>query len=570
MQRRVLLWVLWAACSAAPGVLATEPAWIAKGRQGMVASDSPHASRAGLEILQAGGNAIDASVAVSFALGVTRPYSTGLGGGGFLIARFADGRILVRDSRETAPAAAMADMFIVQEDAASGGPPPSRYGHLAVAVPGLLAGRCRTLAEHGTMPLAKVMAPAIRLAKEGFPVDEHYVKQTVDVLKRYQRYPELIRSCSYVHRVHLRDGRLRSIGDTLAQPELGRLLEEISREGPDFFYRGPVASALAKEMRCHGGIITENDLAEYTVCDRKPVSASYRGYQVISMPPPSSGGIALIESLNILETVDLAAIAQSDSGLSLHYRIEAMKNAFADRARWLGDTDFVSVPVGHLTSKGYARSLADRIDPLAVGSVGGYGSVNLPDDSGTSHFCVADRWGNVVSSTETINTFFGSLAAVDEWGLILNNEMDDFVARPGSPNAYGLIQSVNNAIAPRKRPLSSMAPTIVLSDGAPHMLLGASGGPRIISAVLNVMVAVTDHAMSLEEAMRVQRPHHQWAPDLLFFDAAPPPEIEATLAARGHQIAEEHKTGIVQAILRVNDGWVGASDPRKGGRPAGY
>jgi gamma-glutamyltranspeptidase/glutathione hydrolase len=354
------------------------------------------------------------------------------------------------------------------------------------------------------------------------------------------------------------------------QPELAQLLEGIAANGPDFFYKGPVAQAIANEMREHGGIITERDLADYQPRLREPLVTTYREYKLILMPSPSSGGVALAETLNILEAIEFSSVARRDPILATHFQLEAMKHAFADRARWLGDQDFVRVPVGHLLSKAYASSLSKKLYPQRVGSIEEYGAMVLPEDAGTSHFCVADKFGNVVVSTETINTEFGSLAAIDEWGLILNNAMDDFTAEPGKPNAFGLVQSARNAIEPKKRPLSSMSPTIVLKDEKPYLLLGASGGPRIITSVLNVLLGVTDFEMSLEEAMQRPRPHHQWNPDLVYFDTLPPPaDIAKGLTRRGHKLADKKRTGVVQAIVRTEDGWIAASDPRKGGEPAG-
>jgi len=548
-----------------------EPApFMASGRNGMVASDSHYASLAGIEILQAGGNAVDAAVATSFALGVTRPYSTGLGGGGFLIARFADGRLLTVDYRETAPSLARADMYDRAIDAGAGSANPSRYGYLAVAVPGLLAGQCEVLELHGTMPLRRVLQPAIRLAESGYAVDENYVTGAENLVKKYEKDPTLKRSCAYVYRQYLGSGNPPKVGDRLCQPELARLLKGIGEGGADFFYRGPVASAIERVMKEHGGLVTADDLSGYRVKHRRPIVIEYRDYQIIAMPPPSSGGIALAESLNILESVDLRTMTREDPVLAAHYRVEAMKHAFADRARWLGDDDFADVPVQRLTSKAYARRLASMIRPDRSVELDTYGCDDIQDDSGTSHFCVVDRFGSVVVATETINTVFGSLAAVPEWGLILNNEMDDFAARPGEANIFGLVQSDRNAIAPHKRPLSSMSPTIVLKDSEPFLLLGASGGPRIISSVLNVLLNVTDCDMPLDQAILARRPHHQWRPNQIYFDDTPPHLIEIGLRSMGHDFAKQHRTGVVQAILLTTDGWCGASDPRKGGRPAGY
>lgn len=572
MKRRlVCLNCAFIAAAAGRGeALGSGPEWIAQGQNGVIASDSAHASQAGLEMLKAGGNAVDAAVAVSFALGVTRPYSTGLGGGGFLLLRLADGRVVVQDSRETAPAAATSDMFVNAAATNAANPRPNRLGHLAVAVPGLLAGRSQILSEYGTFPLASTLEPAIRLARSGFPVDQHYVDATREVLQAYERYPCLKDACPYVWATHLRGGDLRTPGDALVQPQLARLLEALAQHGPDFFYRGPVAEAITEEIGRHHGVLAIQDLAQYRVKRREPLRGSYRGYELLAMPPPSSGGITLIETLNILDILEWSKNAADSPGLAAHLQVEAMKHAFADRARWLGDADFVSVPTDELMAPHHARRLAARIKPDAVAPIDDYGAADLPEDAGTSHFCVVDRFGNVVVSTETINTSFGSLAAVGEWGLILNNEMDDFAAAPGQPNAFGLVQSNRNAVAAGKRPLSSMAPTIVLKDGRPYLLLGASGGPRIISSVLNVVLGVLDRGDSLEQAMLARRPHHQWRPDVVYFDAAPPDELRETLTVRGHKLASENKTGIVQALLRTEEGWVGASDPRKGGRPAAY
>lgn len=549
-----------------------DPDWIARGKQEMVAADSEYASKAGLEILEAGGNAIDAAVAVSFALAVTRPYSTGLGGGGFMIARMADGKIIVQDFRETAPAASTADMFVRAKAKNPDGPSPSEFGFLGVAVPGLVAGRCEALKQWGTLPPAKVLQPAIKLARDGYPVDEDYVRTTKEVLATYEKHSSLKDIGGYVYRVHLNNGKLHQVGENLVQPELARLLERLASDGPDFFYKGQLAHDIVAAMKLHGGVITADDLANYKTKLREPIISTYRDYKLILMPPPSSGGIAIAETLNILETFDVKKLG--DLG-GPHLQIEAMKHAFADRATWLCDADFCDIPANRLMSKPYAAEIASRIHPDRVSDIKSYG--NAIDDSGTSHFNVADRFGNVVASTETINTSFGSLAAIDGWGLILNNEMDDFSADPGQPNAFGLIQSGKNAPAPGKRPLSSMSPTIVLKREKPMLILGASGGPRIISSVLNVLMIQTHsdlivgRSTSLSSAIASPRPHHQWNPDLVYFDYAPGPQFIEPLQMRGHTIAEKLKTGIVQAIVRDDDEdeWVGASDPRKGGKPAG-
>ena len=327
------------------------PDWVCVASEAMVASDSAYASQAGVSILRAGGNAIDAACAVSFALAVTRPESTGLGGGGFLIARFADGRVVAADFRETAPARASADMYVKAQARDPDGPPPSRVGHLAVGVPGLVRGRARLLQQFGSRPLATVLKPAIHLAKEGFAVDEHYVNACRHVARQYEDHPSLKESCAYVYRRHVRSGDLPQVGDRLVQPELARLLEALAEQGADVFYTGEVAEALEQTMvRCNG-IIRRSDLAGYKVAYRKPIRTTYRGYEIVGMPPPSSGGVALAEALNILEETSVASLWRSDRAAVWHFMAEAMKHAFADRARWLGDADYARVPVAMLTSK---------------------------------------------------------------------------------------------------------------------------------------------------------------------------------------------------------------------------
>ncbi len=547
----------------------TSPSWIATGKTSMVATDHPEASRVGLEILQNGGNAIDAACAVSFALGVTRPQSTGMGGGGFLIARMADGTVHVFDFRERAPIHSSADIF---ENFAREHPdkaPPSRCGYLACGVPGLVAGMFEVHDAFGTQPMSTLIQPAIQMAEQGIPVDPHYVKSTKIVSKFYEDYPELKESCGYVYKTHLRAGNLRKVGEQLVQPELARFLSVIAEKGKAGFYEGPTARRIANRMKECGGIITEEDLKSYRVTRRKPLKATYRGYEIITMPPPSSGGICLIETLNMLEFVDMPAIYQRDPSQAIHHRVEAMKRAFADRAHWLADADFVEVPTERLTSKAYAQSLAKNITDRATPVTKPDNLPQLPNDSGTSHYCIVDQWGNWVVATETINTRFGSLAAIDELGMILNNEMDDFSAIRGESNAFDLLQSNRNAVEPGKRPLSCMTPTLILKNSQPVLALGGSGGPRIISSVLNVALNVIDNGMSLEEAIQATRIHHQWMPDRIVSDRNLDVSIERMLRDRGHSFADSHSTGIVQAIQWTQDGLVGASDPRKDGQPRG-
>ena len=450
------------------------------------------------------------------------------------------------------------------------GPPPSQIGHLAVAVPGLVAGRLEAHRRWGSKPLSELLLGAVMLARSGFIADQAYVEACQEALRTYQEYPVLKTKCDYVWQTHLGQGKLPKVGDMVKTPALAALLERVSAEGLQGFYGGKVALDIEKAMSEHGGLITRDDLYHYQVKHREPLRSRYGDYEIISMPPPSSGGICLVEALNILERFDLARVHWADPVAAMHLQVEAFKHAFADRANWLGDTDFVRVPVDWLTSKEYAGSLAARISMMSTSAAGNYGLAPPPEDGGTSHFCVVDAQGNCVVSTETINTEFGSLAAVGEWGLILNNEMDDFAAEAGQPNAYDLMQSRRNAVGPGKRPLSSMSPTIVLKDGEPVLLIGASGGPRIITGVANVMVNVLDYGLELGEAMEALRPHHQWLPDQVCFDRQPPKDLAAGLAGRGHQVSQTRKGSAVQAILLRDGNLIGASDPRKGGRPAGW
>ncbi|GMV98666.1 MAG: gamma-glutamyltransferase [Phycisphaerae bacterium] len=563
-------WLAVAAC-APVGSGGDAREWLAVGRQAMVASDSVDASRAGVEVLRAGGNAVDAAVATSFALAVTRPYSMGLGGGGFMMIRMAKtGEVFVLDYRERAPAAATADMFVQARAANPQGPSPSEYGGLAAGVPGLVAGHAAVLERLGTRTLSEVIEPAVALAADGFDVDRHYCSVARECLADMRREPALARIGAELRKTYLFDGREPRPGERLRQPALARALGLIRDRGPEAFYRGPIARAIVEANRAAGGVLALEDLAGYRPTWREPLRLRYRDrYEILLMPPPSSGGICIAETLNILEHWDLAGVARRDPGLAAHLTIEALKHAFADRAGLLGDADFAEVPVGRLIDKSFARRLAARIREdraIQVNAAGG-----PPRDAGTSHFSVVDRWGNVVACTETINTSFGSWVMVPEYGIVLNNEMDDFTAEPGKPNAFGLRQSEANAVAPGKRPLSSMSPTIVLRDGRPVLALGAAGGPRIITGTLQVMLNVIEYGQPLERAIEQPRLHHQWMPDVVYRNqfAADAPVI-AGLRRRGHRISAKRQDAVVQAIQIEPGRLIGASDPRKGGQPLGY
>jgi gamma-glutamyltranspeptidase/glutathione hydrolase len=541
----------------------------------MVVASQADATRAGVEMLAAGGNAVDAAVATAFALGVTQPYSMGIGGGGFVLLRLSNGEVAAIDARETAPAGADRDMYVregVAEDASLAGP-------LAVGTPGLVAGLALTLERYGSKSLAEVLAPAIRLAERGFAIGPGHAR-LLERMRGYglpERFPE-------TGRIQFPPaGTPAEPGWRLVQEDLARTLRRIAREGPDAFYRGAIAEAIAADMKRRGGLVTREDLAGYRPKLRKPVRGSYRGHEILSFPPPSSGGAILVEILNILEGLDLAARGAGSSA-GLHRIAEAMKLAFADRAAYFGDPDFVEVPVAQLTAKAYAADLRARINPAwwrrapwtwgrgeAAIRVRGPG---LPlDDSGTAHFSVTDGEGNAVAVTGTINTAFGSGVTVPGTGILLNNEMDDFAKAPNRPNVYGLVDTRGaNAIAPGKRPLSSMTPTLLLREGRPFMVTGSPGGPRIITTVLLSILNVIDYGMDIQEAVSAPRFHHQWVPDVLFVERAIPEDVIRALRRRGHAVeVSKRNWSSAQAILiDPESGWqMGGTDPRSDGLALG-
>jgi gamma-glutamyltranspeptidase/glutathione hydrolase len=525
----------------------------------MVVSQSSHATEAGLEILQRGGNAVDAAVAVSLALGVTEQYHCGIGGGGFILVYLAEsGRVVAVDARERAPQAATRDMF-------KGAPGKSTEGALSVAVPGFLAGLDLALARHGTMSLAEVTAPAAKLAREGFRIGYTYSRKIEEKREKLARQPENARI------YFLSDGSAPPPDHVLVQKDLARTYDTIAREGVKAMYGGKLGDTIARFIREQGGIVTAADMSSYAPVVREPVTGSYRGYSIFSMPPPSSGGVHLIQMMNLLEGDDLAEMGVGSSAY-VHALAEAMKWAFRDRASCLGDPDFTEVPVGRLISKDYAQEFRGTLDADTVLVLTGEGLCS-DDEGNTSHLSVVDRWGNAVSLTQTVNLDFGSGLTVPGTGIILNDEMDDFAAEPGVPNAFGLVGAEANAVAPGKRPLSSMTPTIVTKDGAVVMVLGSPGGGRIITAVLQVLLAMIDFRMDVGDAVAAPRVHHQWKPDVLLLERwGFGKDVVAALEARGHKIEETGALGAVQAILvdRESGYLFGSADPRLGGTAAGY
>ncbi|MEP7066053.1 MAG: gamma-glutamyltransferase [Gemmatimonadota bacterium] len=528
----------------------------------MVASNSALASAAGLEILRQGGNAVDAAVATGFALAVTYPEAGNLGGGGYMLIRLSDGRSFIIDYREVAPLASTRDMFLDDKGRATD---KSEVGRLASGVPGSVAGLTAALARYGTMPLEKVMAPAIRLADSGFAVDHAFQESIRGNAERIAPFAGAA--------LLMPGGHPLSVGSMFKQPALASTLRTIAANGAEGFYTGAVADAIVAEMQKGGGIITKDDLARYAPQWRSPLSGTYRGYKLLTAPPSSSGGITVLETLNMLERFPPA---QAGSALGYHLLAEALRRAFMDRNTKLGDPAFVRVPVTQLTSKSYARERAASIDPERASRTGVFVSTKS-EGVNTTHYSVVDENGNSVATTTTLNDLYGSGVYVPGAGIFLNDEMDDFTTHPGQPNMFGLIQGEQNAIAPGKRMLSAMAPTMVLdAKGQLLMVIGSRGGPRIITSVTQVIVNVIDHHMTYADAMSEPRIHHQAWPDELRYE--PNGLSFATvdsLRTMGHKIeaATFSPGGYVGRVImvgRVADGWEGVVDPRTGGGAAGY
>ncbi|HSB09949.1 MAG TPA: gamma-glutamyltransferase [Blastocatellia bacterium] len=549
--------------SLVPRAASREPV---RARHGMVASTSEIASRVGVEVMQLGGNAIDAAVAVGLALAVTWPSAGNLGGGGFMMIRRANGNTEIIDYRERAPLAAYREMYLdnkgdVIKDA-------STVGYRAVGVPGTVAGLSLALQRHGKLKWADVVEPARKLAAEGFPIGYHLARSLRGSEKLLKKFPDS-------NRIFLRDGNLFEEGERLIQPELGATLALLKDKGPREFYDGKTAQLIAEDMKANGGLVTEKDLKEYEPTIRKPLTGTYRGYEIVTMPPPSSGGTALLEMLNILEYYNLAYSGPASSD-TIHLLVESQRRAFADRAEFLGDADFVKVPVEGLTSKRYGSQLAQTIDPdHATPSAKIHaGKPTSAESTETTHFTVIDEEGNVVSNTYTLNGGYGSGVTARGTGILLNNEMDDFTSKPGVPNAYGLLQSENNAIAPRKRPLSAMTPTIVLKDGKVWFAIGSPGGPTIINTVLQVIVNVIDFGMNIQQAIDAPRFHHQWMPDRIQFEPMGiNRDTRVALERKGHVFAEKPgNMGDAEGVMidPKTGTRMGASDPRSGGVAVGY
>ncbi len=544
----------------------------------MVASVQADASDAGVEIMKAGGNAVDAAVAVGFALAVTHPEAGNIGGGGFMLFRRANGEVHFLDYREKAPSKATADMYLDKDGNVIAD--MSTVGYAAIAVPSSVAGLAYAEKNWGKLTLQQVMAPAIRLARDGFVLDYATAKDLQD--DKLAKFPES-------RRIFQRDGNFYQQGDVFKQPELAHTLERIAKN-PDDFYHGDMARELAAAMQKGGGLITAEDLATYDVKERQPIRGTYRGYDIISAPPPSSGGVALVEILNILEGYDLAK--QGDrSAESIHLTAEAFQRAFFDRTEFMGDPDFSKIPVAQLIDKRYAAAWRETI-PLHKATLAGdvkrpaifsqldqYAAAHpqpnvVRESENTTHYSVVDPEGNAVSVTTTLNGSFGSFVTAEGLGFLLNNEMDDFAAKQGVPNMYGLIQGPANAVGANKRPLSAMTPTIVLKDGQLFLVLGTPGGPTIITTVANVLMGVVDYGMNIQESVNAPRFHNQWLPDLIMLEKfGISPDTVRILESMGHKIKDDREFWGDAECIAIDPKTgerLGASDGRNNGKAVGF
>ena len=543
----------------AADAVATPQGVVARG--GMVVAQEARAAQIGADILKSGGNAIDAAVATGFALAVSYPRAGNIGGGGFMVIHLADGGDATIDYRETAPGRIDARSFL--DEAGNADPGKSRDSALAIGVPGTVAGLALAEQKYGSgkFMLAELIAPAIAMAREGIAVSD----DTADSLPSVG--PRLSRWAASAKIFFKTDGGALGPGDRLVQSDLADSLETIARAGPRAFYEGPVAQKIATAVQAAGGVMTTDDLKAYQAIERPPVRGNYRGYDVVSMAPPSSGGVELIEMLNILEGYDLGGIARANAAQALHLMVEAMKRAYADRALFLGDPDRVPNPVGLLTSKKYAAGWRAGIDPVRATAAADIraGEVAQPEGRNTTHFSVVDRFGNAVANTYTLNFSYGVGLVAEGTGILLNNELDDFAAKAYAPNAYGLVGAEANAPGPGKRPLSSMTPSILLKDGKPVLVTGSPGGSRITTTVLQVIVNVIDRGMDIAAAVAAPRLHEQWMPDQVYVEPGIADDVVAALVAGGDKVVPQRPFTSANSIMIAPEGFVGAADPRTRG-----
>ncbi len=537
------------------------PAPPVTGEAGMVATQEAHATRAAANVLSEGGNAIDAAVCAGFTLAVTLPRAGNIGGGGFMLIHLAaENRQTSIDYREKAPVAAHKDMFLNAKGDADTN--LSRSSRLATGVPGTVRGLTLALREHGTISLSRAMQPAIELAENGFVVG-------ADLHESLKARPGHFKDSPAALKVYYKaDGSAPAIGSKFIQKDLAKTLRLIARKGADAFYCGAIAEAIVADMKANGGIITKEDLTNYRPVVRKPVSGTYRDWKVVAMPPPSSGGIHLLQMLNILERFPLEKYGHNSTD-TIHLSVEAMRRAYADRSRYLGDPDFSEIPSQALISKSYAKTLAEKISlskatPSREMSPGLEPENDLESNE-TTHFSIIDRWGNAVTNTYTLNFSYGSGIMVPGTGILLNNEMDDFSAKPGTPNAYGLLGGRRNAIEPGKRMLSSMTPTLLFKGDKHLVATGSPGGSRIITTVLQIVCNLVDHGMNISEATAARRFHHQWFPDEVYTEPGLDPGTIASLQTRSHTVKIRSLMGATQSVSMINGRFYGSSDPRRQG-----
>lgn len=525
--------------------------------QGMVSSQEKLASEAGLKVLQEGGNAIDSAVTVGFALAVTLPRAGNIGGGGFMLIHLADNQQnIALDYRETAPMKATRDMFLDEKGEVDN--VKSRFSHLAVGVPATVAGLTFALEKYGTISLKRALQPAIELAEKGFPVTEDFYDSLIFARPFLEKNP-------VSKQLFFPNNNLPPIGSIFKQPELANTLKLIAKEGKKAFYQGEIAQDIVREMKENGGLITLEDLANYQPLIREPVKGEYLGYEVYSMPPPSSGGVHLIQMLNILKGFDLKRLGQNTAN-TIHLMAETMKLAYADRSLYLGDPDFIDVPVKELTEQKYADYLRTKIDKNKAtpsSEIKPSNPFNFDESTQTTHYSVIDKYGNAVANTYTLNFSYGSGIMVKNRGFLLNNEMDDFSAKFNTPNAYGLIGGEANAIAPRKRMLSSMTPTIITKDGEVVLVTGSPGGSRIITTVLQIIINVLEFDFNIAEATISPRFHHQWLPDELQLEKGINQDTRRLLAEKGHNLKDSRAIGSTQSIMKKNNLLYGFSDTRR-------
>lgn len=528
-----------------------------KAEHGMVVTAQHLASDVGVAVLKSGGNAVDAAVAVGYALAVTYPTAGNIGGGGFMTIRFKDGRTTFLDFRERAPQAATKTMYLDgRGDVIKG---LSTDGYLAVGVPGPVMGFEVARSRYGTKPLAELIAPAIALAKDGFVLEEGDVSTFEGRAERLAKDPAAAA-------IFLKpDGKAFAAGEKLVQTDLAASLSSIAEKGPDAFYKGAIADQIVKASSEKGGVLAKADFERYAVRELEPVKCNYRGYDIVSSPPPSSGGVIICEILNVLEGYPLSYMGYGAAD-TVHAMIEAMRHAYVDRNTSLGDPDFVENPVAKLTDKAYAKEIRAKIDPFRAGVSATLIPKGFGESKETTHYSIIDDEGNAVAVTYTLNGSFGSGVVAPGTGILLNNEMDDFTSKPGVPNLYGLIQGEANAIAPGKTPLSSMSPTIISKDGKPFMVIGSPGGARIITITLEAILNVIDHGMNIQEAVDAPRIHHQWLPDKVFMEPyALSPDTRKLLSAMGHNVQIDESWTIWGQATGILVGGESLSDIEAGG-----